>query len=341
MLVVTVAASLLVVPTSSASVPSTLVSGHRLVAGQALVSTGGNDRLVLQEDGNLVIYDRAGHAIWATATTGSNRATSLIVGAGGDVVLRAPSGRIVWSTKSAATAPATLAIQDDGNLVLYAQNHAVLWSKNSGLVLPDGLTSTNGAAQLVVVTSPSALSTTGTLRSYQVGPDGWQPVFAPMASNNGVSGWRPGSQRSEGDGTTPEGIFSIGGTMYGNEPNPGVAYPYHQLIPGDYWDENPSSWLYNTFQERTGATNCSSNPFGGDTECLWEETGPYPFFAVIDFNTPPNGPIGSGVFLHEGGGPTAGCVSLDRQDLLSILRWLNPGDHPEIVLAGPSSLAQY
>lgn len=323
------------------TMPSTISSGHRLLAGQELDSAGGNDRLVLQGDGNLVIYDRANHAIWASGTTGPNQATSLIVGAGGDVTLRTSSGRIVWSTKSAATAPATLAIQDDGNLVLYAQNQSVLWSKNSGLVLPDGLSSANGAAQLVVVTSPSASSTTGTLTTFEVGPNGWQQAWSAMASNNGFNGWRPGSQRTEGDGTTPEGIFSIGATMYGNAPNPGVLYAYHRLIPGDYWDENPSSAQYNTFQERPGSTNCASNPFGRDTECLWQETGPYPYFAVINFNTPPTGATGSGVFLHLGTGPTAGCVSLHRADLLRVLRWLNPRDHPAIVLAGPSALRQY
>jgi len=51
--------------------------------------------------------------------------------------------------------------------------------------------------------------------------------------------------------------------------------------------------------------------------------------AVIDFNTPPSGPFGSGIFLHaDTGAPTQGCVSLTLPDLDAVLRWQNPALHP-------------
>ena len=80
-----------------------------------------------------------------------------------------------------------------------------------------------------------------------------------------------------------------------DEPGPGHAVPYHQLVCGDWWDEDPASPTYNTFQHvACGATP----PFAGDSEALWADPIAYPSFAVIDFNTPPTGPFGSGIFLH-------------------------------------------
>ena len=79
-------------------------------------------------------------------------------------------------------------------------------------------------------------------------------------------------------------------------------------------------------------------PFAGESEALWTEGNAYPSMAVIDYNTPPTGPLGSGIFLHaDTGSPTAGCVSLPLNDLDAVLDWLNPALHPVIVM-GPDSV---
>jgi L,D-peptidoglycan transpeptidase YkuD (ErfK/YbiS/YcfS/YnhG family) len=79
-------------------------------------------------------------------------------------------------------------------------------------------------------------------------------------------------------------------------------------------------------------------PFGGDSEALWTEGNAYPSVAVVNFNTPPTGAFGSGIFLHaDTGAPTTGCVSLPLADLDSVLTWLNPARHPVIVM-GPDSV---
>jgi len=42
---------------------------------------------------------------------------------------------------------------------------------------------------------------------------------------------------------------------------------------------------------------------------------------------------GSGIFLHaQTGGPTNGCVSIRRADLVRVLRWLAPGAEPRIAI---------
>jgi L,D-peptidoglycan transpeptidase YkuD (ErfK/YbiS/YcfS/YnhG family) len=202
-------------------------------------------------------------------------------------------------------------------------------------LLVDQLASTDGAQQVIVVDAPSAASTTATLYTFENDGSGWHQVFAPMPAVNGLDGWLPGPQRVEGDGTTPEGIFGIGATMYGVDANPGTKFPYHQLVCGDWWDEDPSSSTYNTFEH----VACGSTPpFAGDSEALWTEGDAYPSMAVINFNTPPTGDQGSGIFLHADiGSPTNGCVSLPYSDLVSVLDWLNPALHPVIVM-GPASV---
>jgi Protein of unknown function (DUF4241) len=52
---------------------------------------------VLQEDGNLVIYDREGRAVWASGTNGSP-AIRLTVRDGGFLTLESATGEILWST---------------------------------------------------------------------------------------------------------------------------------------------------------------------------------------------------------------------------------------------------
>ena len=105
-------------------------------------------------------------------------------------------------------------------------------------LLVDQLASTGGAQQVLIVDAPSAASTTATLTAYENDGAGWYQVFGPMPAVDGVNGWLPGQGRIEGDGTTPEGMYAIGPTMYGTDPDPGTQFPYHQLVCGDWWDED-------------------------------------------------------------------------------------------------------
>jgi L,D-peptidoglycan transpeptidase YkuD (ErfK/YbiS/YcfS/YnhG family) len=202
-------------------------------------------------------------------------------------------------------------------------------------LIVDQLQSTGGASQVIVVDAPSAASTTATLSTYQNDGAGWYQVFGPMPAVDGAGGWVPAASRTEGDEAAPEGMFPIGAEMYGVSANPGTKFPYHQLVCGDWWDEDPNSPTYNSFQHVACGT---TPPFAGNSEALWTEGNAYPSMAVIDFNTPPTGPLGSGIFLHDNiGYPTQGCISLPLSDLDQVLTWLDPARHPVIVM-GPDSV---
>lgn len=105
-----------------------LAAGQTL--SQALWSLDGRFRLLLQGDGNLVIYRNAdGHPIWSTGTTTGVR---LVNQNDGNLVLYRADGVAVWSSKTYGKGPSSLWMQQDGNLVLYRNSDAtVTWASHS------------------------------------------------------------------------------------------------------------------------------------------------------------------------------------------------------------------
>jgi L,D-peptidoglycan transpeptidase YkuD (ErfK/YbiS/YcfS/YnhG family) len=205
--------------------------------------------------------------------------------------------------------------------------------------LADELRSTGPARQLVTVNARSAATSVALLTTWQRQGSCWVKMAGPWPARLGVNGIS--GHKVEGDGTTPAGDFGIGPVMYGNGPNPGVHYPYHHLVCGDWWDEDPSSRWYNTFKHIA----CGSYPdwTGGDSEPLWTETTAYQSFAWIEYNAHPVIPgRGSAIFLHDGiADPTTGCVSLRPSQLDTVLDWLRRGDDPSIVIGSDRSIRRY
>ena len=166
----------------------------------------------------------------------------------------------------------------------------------------------------------------------------WGAAGGPWTAFIGRNGFS--DHHREGDGTTPTGIYGIGPQIYGNAPNPGTIYPYHRLVCGDWWDEDPTSASYNTFQH----VPCGqAPPFGGASEALWTETAAYPSFAVVDYNNRPAiAYAGSAIFVHADiGTPTSGCVALPLAELDRLLRWLVPGLRPAVVIGAAAEIARF
>jgi L,D-peptidoglycan transpeptidase YkuD (ErfK/YbiS/YcfS/YnhG family) len=186
---------------------------------------------------------------------------------------------------------------------------------------------TGAGSQLITVESSGRTSTRASLRLWSREGRCWAPVAGPWTARvgrNGLSG-----NRREGDGTTPTGTYTIGRTMYGVAPDPGVRYRYRRIVCGDYWVEDSSSPSYNRFRH----VPCGQPPpFRVSGERLWQATRAYRHFAVVEFNTKPVVPgRGSGIFLHATtGGPTNGCISLPLAQLRHVLRWLRPEASPRI-----------
>ena len=204
--------------------------------------------------------------------------------------------------------------------------------------LAGGLATTRAAEELVTVTSSSPRATTGELQLWRRQAGCWVAAGGPWSAYLGFAGIS--DHHREGDGTTPAGAFSIGRVLYGVAPDPGVSYPYHRIVCGDWWDEDPTSPAYNTFRQ----LQCGAQPsFGGASEPLWKSARAYAHFAFIQYNVHPAVPgLGSGIFIHDDhGGPTNGCVSLPPAELVTLLRWLRPNLHPLVVIGTRAEIARY
>ncbi len=94
----------------------TLGSGEMLYKGETLKSPNGQYQLILQNDGNLVLYNGS-KAIWSTGTQGK-QGRKLIMQSDGNLVLYGRGGPI-WATNTSGNRDAYLKIQNDGNLAIY------------------------------------------------------------------------------------------------------------------------------------------------------------------------------------------------------------------------------
>jgi surface antigen len=109
-----------------------LHAGQLLKAGQYLAPTNKRHGLILQTDGNLVLYNKQARAVWYSGTAGSG-ADSLALQPDGNLVIfrgRTP----LWSTGT-VTGRATLVVQNDGNLVLYRANGRAVWQSGTVTLL--------------------------------------------------------------------------------------------------------------------------------------------------------------------------------------------------------------
>jgi L,D-peptidoglycan transpeptidase YkuD (ErfK/YbiS/YcfS/YnhG family) len=141
----------------------------------------------------------------------------------------------------------------------------------------------------------------------------WRCVF-------GRSGIR--SDKREGDGATPVGIFPLRQVYY--RPDrltrpPQTALPIAPLSPTDGWCDDPRAADYNRLVSLPHPAHC---------EDMWRNDGLYDVLAVLGYNDDPPIPgAGSAIFLHVAkpdGAPTEGCVALALDDLLKVLAMAGP-----------------
>ena len=193
-----------------------------------------------------------------------------------------------------------------------------------------------GVRQVVVVGARGWHSASGTVTLYDRTAQGWAPV-ASWPARLGYGGLVPAASRVQSTGTTPAGLFSIT-QAFGRMPDPGTRLPYTHLSSDHWWVEDRRSRYYNQlrlghlggFARRTHGYNASEH---------LAAMGPqYDYAAVVDFNRPhPVVGRGAGIFLHAFGDlTTVGCVSVRRDHMVEILRWLDPALSPRI-LVGPRS----
>ncbi|MBJ6141774.1 matrixin family metalloprotease [Hymenobacter sp. BT559] len=106
-----------------------LYEGQLLNVDESLVSSNGRYRLLLQADGNLVIYNGSNRGIWNSGTWGKN-IRKAIMQADGNFVLYDNNSVSRFSTNTWNPVGSYMMMQPDGNLVIYQRGQA-RWSSNT------------------------------------------------------------------------------------------------------------------------------------------------------------------------------------------------------------------
>ncbi len=144
----------------------------------------------------------------------------------------------------------------------------------------------------------------------------WQgKEFRCAIGKSGVS-----ADKKEGDGATPVGCFPIREVFYRADriSKPESVFPTRELTPDDGWCDDSKDPNYNKQVKL---------PYRASAENLWREDNLYDVIVVLGYNDDPPVPgKGSAIFIHiarENYSPTAGCIALNLNDLLEILKTIN------------------
>lgn len=132
-------------------------------------------------------------------------------------------------------------------------------------------------------------------------------------------------EKTEGDGKTPEGIYSIGECFGNTVPPCEMSVPYTLIDDDDYWDGDSSSDTYNTHVR--GSEKGEKWLNDGQYEHLIKYTHSYKYAAMINYNVAPTVPQkGSAIFLHipsPGSTSSAGCVVIPEEYMIKALEMMS------------------
>lgn len=151
--------------------------------------------------------------------------------------------------------------------------------------------------------------------------------MAPMRAIIGKAGLIAGAAKREGDMATPVGRWALRHLYYRQDLLGPVNadLPKSVITPHCGWCDDPAHQDYNCHV---------SLPFAASHEVMWRDDGAYDLVVMLGFNdAPPVAGRGSAIFLHciaDGKTSTAGCVALDRDDLISMLSLADAAQHLSI-----------
>lgn len=113
-------------PVTSSASSTNLAANEKLIPGQYMLSPDGHSVLIMQTDGNLVLYQNF-LPVWNSQTAGSN-AKHLVMQMDGNLVLYDINDIPLWSSGTDATTGVVASLQTDGNLVIYNSTAQPLWN---------------------------------------------------------------------------------------------------------------------------------------------------------------------------------------------------------------------
>jgi D-alanyl-D-alanine dipeptidase len=138
--------------------------------------------------------------------------------------------------------------------------------------------------------------------------------------------------KREGDNKAPAGIFGLG-PAFGYAPAGQARWVKLRYLPLTKQSEgidDPGSRYYNQLVDRSKVRRVDWR----SSEQMRREDDLYKWGALVKHNTPAQPGAGSCIFLHiwkNSGSATAGCTAMSEQNLVGLLRWLDPAARPLLV----------
>jgi L,D-peptidoglycan transpeptidase YkuD (ErfK/YbiS/YcfS/YnhG family) len=173
--------------------------------------------------------------------------------------------------------------------------------------------------QLILVTTPTRGMSQATVQTFDKQSNGKWIQRLNISGIIGQKGFV--SNFNEGSRGTPTGKYTIT-EAFGRKANPGTKLKYLKLTNDSVWVDNPKSRYYNTLQ--------SIKKTHEQSEKMYIPQYDYGF--VIDYNTKRIPGKGSAIFFHiQKGNYTLGCTAVSEQNVVKILKWLDPNKHPVII----------
>ncbi|CPR13573.1 hypothetical protein BN971_04885 [Mycobacterium bohemicum DSM 44277] len=173
------------------------------------------------------------------------------------------------------------------------------------------------ATQVVSVVSTGGSN--ATIDIYQRSAAGWQALRTGVPTHVGSAGMA--AQARSGVPATPMGVYTLD-SAFGTAPNPGGGLPYTQVSgPNYWWSGDDHSPTFNSMQVCAKA-QCPFNTAASENLNIPQ----YKHAVVMGVNKNKTPGGGSAFFFHTTDGkPTEGCVAVDDAQLVSIMKWLQPG----------------
>lgn len=194
--------------------------------------------------------------------------------------------------------------------------------------------------QLLVVTTKSWSTTTGSLQRYKLHDTSWKKVGKEIdvkLGRNGL-GWGIGLHevpkdakiiKKEGDGKAPAGIFKLKQAFgYASFK---IEYPYEVYKETDHCVDDVNSKYYNKIVDSIKIERDYKSH-----ERMKFPKDYYKYGIVVDHNGITEGArskkgAGSCIFIHIKNVPTAGCTVMNESEIQEVLRWLDSTAEPLLV----------
>ncbi len=112
-------------PTSKGATVAYLLSGQELTSNDQLISSNNKYKMVMQSDGNLVVYNiKSNHSKWESGTSGHAGAYATLRN-DGNLVIYNQNAKLIWQTNTIGFQNDIMTLSNAGYIILGNKNHKV------------------------------------------------------------------------------------------------------------------------------------------------------------------------------------------------------------------------